>query len=412
MNDLADPQRYNIPSALGVETVADMRGLRALKADWDRLLARDPEAGVFLSHAWLAPSFEANPDRWRVFVVRDGGGRAICIFPTKNRVHWSTTRKQFQTELEEGGRLAWGEYNGFICDPEWEGEALGALARALARLPWKALSLRYEPTERRAKIFAEALGPAFTYQFRDYRINKGTVDNLLSLQVPLASGFETLMTERLSANTRQKIRRHRRKLIESGTYRITTSDGGDIENDIARLLRNWVAKWSETKGRDKALRIAERYGRALLTAGAMDRLYLPVLWQDDRMLGALGHIVDTGRGSVHFLVAGRDPNATDPAIGLLLHAHAIEWAAGAGFKTYDFGHGDEAYKTSFGPEYVRTHYLEVRRTGSAEVLDPVSLKPALRRLGQFVRAKQTDRVLEGAAQLAALIDDADRTGPF
>lgn len=400
---MSDQDRYILSGGFTVETVSDMRALSALKPEWDKLCARDPDAGVFLSHGWLSTGFEANPGRWRVFVVRDQTNNVVCIFPTKNRLHWSTTRRQFQTELEEGGRLAWGEYNGFICEPEREPESLQYLAKALAHMPWKSLRLRYEPTRRRAEIFVSALGDGFIHRFNEYRINNGTVDNLLSLQVPLVQNFDELLATRMSANTRQKIRRQRRKLLDSGTYRIETSEDAEVVEDIARLLRNWVAKWAETKGREKALRIADRYGRALLTASEMGCLYLPILRHGDRMLGALGHIVDKGSGNVHFLVAGRDPNASDPAIGLLLHAHAIEWAAKSGYNRYDFGHGDEAYKTSFGPETVQTHYLEVRRTGGDHVLDPVSLKPALERLGRFAAAGQADRIAAGTQQLSALL---------
>jgi hypothetical protein len=269
-------------------------------------------------------------------------------------------------------------------------------------MPWKSLSLRYVPSERRARIFAEALGDGFTHDFLPYRINKGETDNLISPQVPLGDDFDALLTNRISSNTRQKIRRYRRKWLESGIYRIETATPESTETDIATLLQHWVARWSPSKGERSTQGIAGRYAHALLTADAIGALYLPSLWQGERMLGALGHVVDRAQGSLHFLVAGRDARAEDPAIGLLLHAHAIEWAIGQGLQIYDFGHGDEPYKFSFGPERVPSYYLSVRRGDDGPVFDPsISLRPALDRLADYARNGQLKRAEHGAAQLAA-----------
>ena len=405
MNDLSHEYENGIRiGQYRVDAVMHPTDLRALKPDWDALFDQDPDAGVFLSYDWLEYGLLANPNRWRIFVVRDKTGVPVCIFPTKQRVHWSKTYNQFQTEIEAAGRLAWGEYTGFICRIDQEEDALKVLAQALEGYPWKSLSLRYEPTLRRSRIFAEAFGEAFSHQFRPYRINKGEIDNLVSLKVPIEAGFENVLASRVSSNTRQKIRRYRRKLLETGTYRITTASSETMERDIAGLLRNWVDQWSTQKGTDKALEIADRYGRALLTAESTDSLYLPVLWQGDKMLGALGHVVDKKQGCVNFLVAGRNSKATDPAIGLLLHAQAIEWAADAGYRAYDFGHGDQSYKLSFGPEKTRSHYLNVRRAGDKSVLDIVSLRPALQRLANFAQEGKADRIKPSAEQLASLLD--------
>lgn len=394
-SDAADRPRLDV--------VADMDNLHRLKAEWDALLAQDPDAGVFMSHDWLAPAFQAHPGRWRVFVLRDDGDLPLCILPVKYRVHWSQSKAEFQTEIEAGGRLAWGEYTGFVCRMDQEAQAVQGMAECLRGFPWKGFSLRYEPTERRSQIFAEALGEGFEHEFRPYRINKSTVDNLVGLQVPLRGDFDTLLSERLSANTRQKIRRFRRKLLDSGTYRIQIATPETVERDIANLLQHWLAKWDDGKSTKDMVTVAERYGRALLTAEATGALYLPSLWQGEKMLGALGHVIDWRRGIAHFLVAGRDPTAPDPAIGLLLHAQAIEWAIARNLVGYDLGHGDQPYKISFGPDTKRSSYLTVRRTGDGPVLDPICLQPALSRLARYAKSGNAARVEKGASQLAALL---------
>lgn len=403
MNDLSHSYLNNTPARPNlVETFSDPADLQALRSEWNGLLKQDQTAGVFLSYDWLAPAMMENPGRWRVFVVRDDRGKAICIFPTKYRVHWSNSRQQFQTEIEAAGRLTWGERTGFICAEGQEESGLRALARAMATQPWKSLNLRYEPTGYRAEIFAEALGTGFTHKFREYRINKGAVDNLVQLTVPLDGGFESVLRERMSNNTRQKIRRSRRRLLETGKYRISATTADTLERDIAALLTNWVTQWTAKKGKSSALAMADGYARALLTADSLGKLYLPTLWKGNTLLGALGHVVDERQGCVHFLLAGRNPKVDDPAIGLLLHAEALEWAAKNGFQSYGFGHGDQDYKRSFGVEEGRSHYLSVRKTGAESVLDKICIPAALQRAHQFALDQKYDLAERGLGQLAAL----------
>ena len=403
MNDLSHTYLDSTPAlATVVETISDPADLPALRSEWNRLLEQDQTAGVFLSYDWLAPALMENPGRWRVFVVRDHRGAALCIFPTKYRVHWSSSRKQFQTEIEAAGRLAWGEQTGFICAEGQEEVALRALARGMADQPWKSLNLRYEPTGYRAEIFAKALGKGFSHKFREYRINKGAVDNLAQLSVPLEGGFEGVLRDRMSKNTRQKIRRSRRRLLETGEYRISATTADTLERDIAALLKNWVAQWTAQKGKTGALEMADGYARALLTADSLGKLYLPTLWKGNTLLGALGHVIDERQGCVHFLLAGRNPKVDDPAIGLLLHAEAIEWAAQNGFQSYNFGHGDQDYKRSFGVEEGRSHYLSVRKAGSESVLDKIGIPAALQRAHGFAVDQKSDLAEKALAQLAAL----------
>ena len=392
----ADPARFDLV------VCDDAATLDALRGEWDALLTLDPDSGVFLSHDWLRPALDANPGRWRILALRDGRGRLAAVLPLRHRLHWSRSRNRFETEYEAAGRLGWGEYTGIVTPPGDEEMTLPALARHMSALPFARLRLRYEPTGRRARALADAFGAGFAAEFPDYRINKGTTDNLVGLHLPLGADFSALLDARLSRNTRQKLRRFRRRYLDSGAYRITEATPDTSEHDIAALLTNWMATWRGTRSDAALADTAETYARALLGAEAMGRLYLPVLHQGDRVLGALGHVVDDRQGRLYFLVAGRDPGADDPAIGLLLHAHAIEWAIAQGLGLYDFGHGDQPYKQSFGPEATRSTFLDLRRVDDGPVLDAVSLPLALRRLDDHAREGKTDRVRAGAGQLATL----------
>ena len=150
MNAVTPPARRH--PGLRVEVIDTYADFLSAEADWKALEARDPETTVFLSWDWLAQAFRDNPYRWSVLALRAPGPDAgfACLMPLKYRTHWSTTRNEFQTELEAGGRLLFSEYTGFLCDPEFEALAMKTLAMSLRAMPWSRLSLRYVAQERRA----------------------------------------------------------------------------------------------------------------------------------------------------------------------------------------------------------------------------------------------------------------------
>jgi len=142
-------------TALQVSIIDSYADFVKLRDAWQGLERRDPESTVFLTWDWMAQIFRDRPFRWSVLVVRDQAraGDVLCILPLKYRVHWSTSRKEFQTELEAAGRLLWSEYTGFLCNP--------------VRMPWTKLTMRYVAQHRRCTIFTEALADqGFSVRFR------------------------------------------------------------------------------------------------------------------------------------------------------------------------------------------------------------------------------------------------------
>lgn len=391
---------------LRVAAIERMEDFTALRDRWRALEGRDPEGTVYLSWDWLAQAFSANPGRWRVLAVFHGP-RLVCVFPLKYRVHWSTSRQEFQSEIEAGGRLLWSEYTGFLCEPAYEDKALAALAETLRQSPWVRLSIRYEESRARAAKFMAAF-PADEYatRHREYFINKGETDNLICPRVWLPSDYEEWLSTGPSKNARQKIRRFTRRYLDSGECTLTHASGPELKSDIAALLRLWMRKWAPVKGSEVARQVAANYLRILTAASQQGMLYLPVLKRDGQVLGALGHVVDPRMRRVHFIVAGRDESAEGHFIGLLLHAKAIEWSIGQGHDIYDFCHGNEPYKYSFGSEETRVAYFTVRRrdpSGPGGPLDPMSRKEALGRVLSFVEAGKTPEAAAGCRQLLDLI---------
>ena len=142
---------------LRVEVIDTYAGFLAVEQAWKSLEDRDPEMTVFLSWDWLAQPFRQNPFRWSVVAVYTRtGDDLIGLLPLKYGVRWSASRKEFQTEIEAGGRLIFSEYTGFLCDPEFEQPALEAMVAQLQAMPWSRLSLRYVAQHARAEMFYAA----------------------------------------------------------------------------------------------------------------------------------------------------------------------------------------------------------------------------------------------------------------
>lgn len=398
---MADP----IPpdAAMHVDVIDTLAALDALKSDWQALEARDPEGTVFLSFRWLRRAFAEHPNRWRVMAVHHQG-TLVCIFPMKYRMRWSKSGNMLQSQIEAGGRLIWSEYTGFLCDPRHETQALALLARTLQGMPWSEFSLRYETSQRRARLFTDGFDKArYRLRWPGYLINGGETDNLICPQVTLPDTFEDYMQNCLSSNTRQKLRRFMRRHLDSGEVRITEADPSDFRICLRHMMRLWVAKWAPSKGERSARKVSANFAQVMIAAQEQGLLYMPVLWRGDQPLGVLGHVLDPRHRRMHFVIAGRDEGADAPYIGHLLHAHAIRWGIDNAYTLYDFCHGNEAYKYSFGATDRRVNYFTIwRRSGAGRemLFDPISAGEALEWSADFLNSGDTSRARRICAQLA------------
>ncbi len=352
---------------LRVDVIDDPEAFAALESSWEAIHRRDPHAGYFLSWPWLAEVFRAYPEGWVVLGVRPEtpDGSYVCFLPLRVKERWSRSRREVVTELEPAGRLLWGQYSGFVCDPDWEERALPALGEALRARPWTRITLKHlsEP-EHRSRLFVDG------FDDRDYRVrsvpstmNGGTVDGRVCPFVPLPADFETYLRSSVSRNTRQKIRRFTRRVEAGDGLRVTVADQDTFDRDLELLLGLWHTKWAPRRGVDTADVVRSKYREILSHSHALGAVRLVVLWRDDTPLGAVASIVDRPGGCLHFIVGGRDEATADPFVGLVLHAHNIRWAIENRFATYDFCHGNEPYKYSFGAvDRVVQHLRVSRRT--------------------------------------------------
>lgn len=340
----------------------DMDALAPWRAGWERLWRADPEADLYLSWPWLGRVLAAHPGRWRVYLLTEpGGGPVRCILPLHADMSQARKNDPAEAILRPAGRLAIAEYTGLLCDPDHLGPAIEAMARSLAAQPWRAFTMNYMPAlERAERLMAAFSALGFRCKRLENRDNGGATDLLICPQAALADDFEAYLMG-LSRSRRQKIRRAIRSHVETGEIRLTLSDLTDPERDYERLLDLWQSRWRAEKSEsrlERALRMQRRMFRICHAAGV---LHIPILWHRDRPVAGIALIENARRGALVVKLIGRDPTLADLPVGLLLHALTIDWAIGRGTRIYDFGHGDEAYKFSFGSHPVPLMRFVVKR---------------------------------------------------
>lgn len=391
-----------------VDIIQRMEDFADLRERWTYVHDCDPEAGYFLSWQWMAEVFRANPDSWRILAVggKSGSSGHICYLPLKHRTRWSESSQRFKTELGPGGKLSWAQYTGVVCLPELEEPAIKAIAATILNMPWARLSFQHDSCERRLGMLLQH------FQRGDYRIkhrpqiiNGGRVDNLICPQISLPSDYETYLSSGPSSNTRQKMRRFWRQFEASGDLKITDSTPDSYEADLSGLLKMWLESWAPIRGKSSAARAVAKYREVLDQSARIGAIHICTLWREDIRLGALCSIVDRRRRHLYFIVAGRDETVRDPNVGILLHAHNIQWAISNGIETYDFCHGNEGYKYSYGATDRSVANVEIIRSSDCDVgqLDPAGLGQAMRKTIKMLEADQKEAAVNACRQMLPLI---------
>jgi hypothetical protein len=393
---------------LQVDIIETWESFVGLKQTWEAVYEQDGQSGYFLSWAWLAEVFKANPNRWRVLAVKpnEDGSDYICFFPQRTRVRWSVSQQQFKTELEAGGKLSWAQYTGFVCLPDWEQRAIAALASAMGKMPWAELSIKNIPRDRRLNLFlAEFATNDYSISHHEELINSGTVDSLICPYVPLPNDYESYLQSRVSSNTRQKMRRFWRQFEAAEDLRITDTTAETFDRDITILLNLWFKTWRSSRGESSAEEAVEKYIEILDQSHSLGAVNIPILWRGDQPLGALGNIVDRHKRHLYFIVAGRDESVQDPNVGLLLHTHNIQWAISAGIETYDFCHGNEPYKYSFGATDQLIASISITRSSKSSMsqFDPAHIGKAMKKAIKLLDSNYLDDAKNAFRQIQTLL---------
>lgn len=338
-------------------------GFQALGETWTRLEASVP-ASFFQGWTWVGCLAEERyPDPVVLRAERDGVLVGLALF----------NRRQGVLHLAESGDPArdrpFTEHNGpLAADP--------AVAAALLRAAWAVPGMRGLVLGGVPPSLAAAAGGA---EIRRQDRPAPTLD-LAALR---AAGGELL--PRLSANTRQQIRRSDRFYAAGEALRLERAEGAAaLDAWFPEILRLHEASW-QRRGQAGAFATPwlTRFHRCLmeraLAAGQLDLLRIT---GGRGLVGLLYNL--RFRGVVYaYQSALADPAGQPQARpGLTCHALAIAEALRRGDRIYDFLAGDQRYKRSFSDGGVTLAWVELARPWS-----PRAALSRLRRAAGALRSR-------------------------
>ncbi len=333
-----------------IDVIETYERFESLRSNWDSVYSADPEAQFFLSWIWMSQLFTRRSENWCVLAAMPSGDSSeyAAFFPLRLKTRFSKSRKATINEIYMGGNF-WADYTGLICYPKYDEIAIPALAGHLKKMCWAKLHLEnIRTSNRRIELFTDQFAST---RFRKSNRNRTSkvdgINNLICPSVSLPTEFENYLESRLSANTRQKIRRGMRSIDAADDLTIVESNSETRERDLDALARFWRLRWAKRKGR-KVDTLARKYRRIIEQGLEGDIVHMPLLLQDDRPVAAHASFIDREKKCLLFFVAGRDLSWTGLPSGLMLHAHSIRWAIEHGMHTYDLLRGNEQYKYSLG----------------------------------------------------------------
>jgi CelD/BcsL family acetyltransferase involved in cellulose biosynthesis len=384
-----------------VEIIESVKALAEFRGEWEAVYAADPEGQIYLSWMWMSKWLTVLPLPKAILAARPEGSSAYAaFFPLALHVK-ERDGGGFYNYINMGGNYC-ADYTGFICRPEFEEQAIPALAEGIKQLNWAELKLDYFcASDRRAGLFLQAFDASAFEIAETARIDRDNINHTVAPFAPLPGDWEAYLGGRLSANMRQKVRRLLRQIDSSGEFRVTHADAGTIAHDFEILIRFWTDQWGDRLGPHLAHAL-KQYRTMLRHAFDSGSLLLPVLWQGDRPVAALAILVDATKRAYHFFIAGRDKTFDGPQPGLTLHAHSIRHAIANGIGLYDFLRGDEPYKYSFGVEERRIQYIRVSTKDGTNLggrLERRTVALALRKSGEHDRAGRIAQAERGYRQI-------------
>jgi tetratricopeptide (TPR) repeat protein len=390
-----------------VEVIDDLHQLEEMKLSWEAVYTSDPDAQFFLSWTWMHGWLSSSQAPWLVIVAKPKASASpVAFFPL--HITLEQDADGFYDDIFSASR-GMADYTGLICRPEHTEEAIAAIARYIVQdINWSSLQLgSYLESDRKMALLLSHFSDA---EFRKQEEKWDNHDNInlhSCPYIPLPEAWEDFLQNTVSPNTRQKLRRLFRKLEISGEFRITHTNADNLHQHIDILLQFWRTKWGPQKG-ERTETLVARQREMLQHCGVSQHLFLPVLWEGDMPLGALGILIDTCKKALFFLIAGRDETVKHLPPGLILHAYSIRYAIENGFRVYDFLRGDEPYKFYFGSKERFVKNIIVQRnsgTTPSRRLDRRIFPIALQVAAQLMRDNQVAEAERGYRQVLEIEPD-------
>ncbi len=393
-----------------VDLIEGREAIAALREPWLKVYRADPEANYFLSFDWLFGTSRGAGRNSLVLAARSPGDGDDYIAFLPIRLNTEQNDGVFHNELNLSGNFN-SDYTGFLCMPALENEALPALAASLGRLRWRRLRmLNFAASDRRAALFLKSFSSKIVELKHLSTRNPDGTENGICPYATLCDDWDDFLTQKLSSNARQKIRRFLRQIEGSDSYHFSHTNEETFERDLEILIHLWSERWAENKGKRLGA-IQSSLRRMLGHALETGTLFMPVLWHEDRVICTLAILVDAEKNAYNFYIGARDDTFKGPPAGLVLHSYAIRHAISQGITRYDFLRGNEPYKYTFCSEEGRIRSLLISTKSGrnlGEALDRRCLHHVKRRAAGF--QESGDLAAARRAYVQVLEADPNDTG--
>jgi CelD/BcsL family acetyltransferase involved in cellulose biosynthesis len=361
----ADPAGSGSPAGPMTRIVTTLPELRALRADWERLLPSSPAVSGFHSPGWIEACWEARSgtDRQLHLLVAERDGTVVGILPT---------------QVGPRGELSFigagvSNYGGPIVVPDHAADASAEWLTAIAA----------DPRIRSLQLAGLRAGDPFLRALRGWRHPRWGATRLvltnISPEVDLSGWADRY---RAHKSHRRVLQRAERRLEAFGALTFEeTADPTRIRVDLPDLFRFYRRRWS---GRWVSGAFSERNQAFQMRAADSGAELFSTLRLDGRIVAATLSLRAAGVSSGYVL--GHDDRLGPYSPGTLIIMRVLSAAAERGDPVFDFSLGRSAYKLTWA-DSERSVYLAVAGAGSALLVARHRLWARARSVSWLRRAK-------------------------
>jgi CelD/BcsL family acetyltransferase involved in cellulose biosynthesis len=367
-----------------IETIADVEGFHALRAEWTELLESSSSNCIFLTWEWLSTWWKhlGGGRQLHLIAVRQGR-ELIGLVPFMVNPPRPGRLVPCRTIQFLGSGSVGSDYLDVIVRTGREAEALGALGRHLAA---QGLMLDLAQVKRQS---AAAVLLAADLEQHGWRVSEQAGDACPFIDLTGHTWASYLAS--LDARHRYNVRHRLDSLTKRFAMRFERVESEEQRRDaLAALVQLHMHRWSARGGStalyaESLVAFHEEFSRLALRRGWL-RLY--VMRLDERPVAAL-YGFRYGRAFC-FYQTGFDPAYGRHGVGQVTVGLTIKDAIEEGAGEYDMLHGEEHYKFDWAGQ--------VRELGRIEVYPPSAQGWLCRRGVQLDRAarRAARRLLPGA----------------
>ena len=349
-----------ITTAMQVRRFEHFDDLASWADDWDRLSDGVPFRGWTWASTWWRHYGESAVDcRLAVLGVFDACGSLIGVAP------WYVAGERGRQRVIRflGSGEVCSDHLSLLARPDQQRVVVGAIARWLLHanerpddasddaMPWDRIEL----------IGVDADDPRIDLLTSHLDLSGCAVYRRLGtpcMWSELPDDFDVFLSG-LSRTRRQKMRRLKRTLLDSGrAERHIVTCRRQLDSAL-NLLIELHQRRQRALGRPgcHASAAFEAFLRDVAARQlALGQLQLHSLWVDRKPIAAEYQV--TGNGVVYAYQTGIDPTRLDLEPGHAMQLASLDWAMRQGYREYDFLRGDEPYKSFWNAR--RCDTVEVR----------------------------------------------------